>query len=73
MTDVSSIASNDNVELHTEHRSTADWQNSLNGHNEHKWLLYSSAVNELRIDLLVIISVIKWLNAVFSMLHSLVL
>ena len=46
-TDVSSNTSNDNVELNTEHRSTGDRQNSLNGRNAQKCLLYCSSTEKL--------------------------
>ena len=39
--DISSGASNDNIELNTAYRSTADRHNLLNGCNEQKCLLYS--------------------------------
>ena len=45
---VSSGESNHNAELNTEHRSTADKQNSLNGCNEQKCLLYSKYVEKLK-------------------------
>jgi len=44
--DASSGSSNDNVELNTKHRSTADRHNSGNGRNEQKRLLYSRCVKE---------------------------
>jgi len=43
-TDVSSEASNDNVELNTKRRYTADRHNSVNGRNEQKYLLYHRSV-----------------------------
>jgi len=45
-TDVSSEASNDNVQLNTKRRSTADRHNSVNGRNEQKCLLYNRAVDK---------------------------
>jgi len=45
-TDVSSEASNDNVELNTKLRSTADRQNSVNGRKEQKCLLYRRCVEK---------------------------
>jgi len=45
-TGVSSEASNDNVELNTKCRSTADRHNSVNGRNEQKCLLYCRFVEK---------------------------
>jgi len=53
-TDVSSEASNDNIELNAKRRSTADRHNSVNVRNEQKCLQYSRSVEKHKKNLIIL-------------------